>query len=166
VLNLYKVDGKKNILALIISIIIAEGSGALSGYLAMSNSQTYQSLIKPYFTPPSWVFSVVWPVLYLLLPIASYRIWLKGRGELDSRKAFILYGIQLILNFMWSIIFFRWRLIGLAFFELMLLIIFILLTTFEFFRLDKCAGILMIPYIIWVSFAGVLNFTFWMLNNM
>lgn len=164
--NLFKVNGKVNILALIASIFIAEGVGFLSGYLGMSNAQTYNSLVKPSFSPPSWVFGIVWPILYLLMGIAAYRVWMKGRGEIKSTKALILYGIQLTLNFMWTIIFFRWRLIGLAFFELMLLLIFILLTTFEFFRLDKVAGFLMIPYILWVSFAGVLNFTFWMLNNM
>jgi tryptophan-rich sensory protein len=164
--NLFKVDGKNNIAVLIVSIIIAEGTGVLSSYLGMSNSQTYESLIKPAFSPPSWVFGVVWPILYLLMAIAAYRGWLRGRGRISSRKALILYGIQLFLNFMWTIIFFRWRLIGLAFFELMLLLIFIVLSTFEFFRLDKAAGFLMIPYILWVSFAGVLNFTLWMMNNM
>ncbi len=164
--NIFKVNGKVNILALIVSIFIAEGVGALSGYLGMANTQAYDSLIKPSFTPPSWLFGRVWPVLYLLMGIAAYRIWMKGRGEISTTKALVLYSIQLFLNFMWSIIFFRWRLIGLAFFELMLLLIFILLTTFEFFKFDKIAGFLMIPYILWVSFAGVLNYTFWMLNNM
>ena len=159
-------DNKRNLPVLILSVIIAEGVGALSAYLGMFNNQTYQSLIKPSFTPPSWLFGVVWPILYLLMAIAAYRVWLKGRSGEDTTKALILYGIQLFLNFMWTILFFRFRLIGLAFFELMLLLVFILLTTFEFFKHDKLAGVLMIPYILWVSFAGVLNFTFWMLNNM
>ncbi|MBL4935711.1 tryptophan-rich sensory protein [Clostridium sp. YIM B02515] len=132
----------------------------------MSNRENYESFIKPSFAPPEWVFGIVWTILYLLMAIAAYRIWLKGKKEANVRKALTLYGIQLLLNFLWTIIFFRFRLIGLAFFELMLLLIFTLLTTFEFFRIDKIAGILMIPYILWVSFAGVLNFTFWMLNNM
>jgi tryptophan-rich sensory protein len=164
--NIFKVDNKKNILALVISIVIAEGVGALSAYLGMTNSQIYSTLVKPSFAPPPIVFAIVWPILYLLMAIAAYRIWLRGRGEIDVRKALILYAVQLIFNFLWTIIFFRCRLIGLAFFELLLLLIFILLTTFEFFRLDKTAGILMLPYILWVSFAGVLNFTLWMLNNM
>jgi translocator protein len=162
----FKVEGKRSLIALIISIVIAEGTGALSSYLGMPNFKTYDVLIKPAFTPPSWVFGVVWSILYLLMAIAVYRIYIRGRGETNVGKALTLYIIQLFLNFFWTIIFFRWRLIGLAFFELMLLLIFILLTTFKFFRLDKLAGLLMIPYILWVSFAGVLNFTFWMLNNM
>lgn len=163
--NIFKVKGKINILALAIFVVITEGVGFLSGYLGMSNNNTYEKLIKPPFSPPSWVFPIVWPILYLLMALAAYRIWLR-RDEEGSKKALVLYGIQLFLNFMWTIIFFRFRLIGLAFFELMLLLIFILLTTFEFFKLDKAAGILMILYILWVSFAGVLNYTLWMLNNM
>lgn len=165
-MSLFKVEGRRNIPALLISIIIAEGIGALSGYLGMSNPTTYESFIKPNFTPPAWVFPIVWPILYFLMAVAAYRVWLRGRGSISSTKALTLYFIQLTLNFLWTIIFFRFRLIGLAFIELMLLLIFILLTTFEFFRIDKVAGFLMIPYILWVSFAGVLNFTFWMLNNM
>lgn len=162
----FKVGGKRSVLALIVSIILAEGVGALSSYLGMRNLKTYEVLIKPAFAPPSWVFGVVWPILYLFMAIAAYRIWLRGRGEISVSKALTLYIIQLFLNFFWTIIFFRWRLVGLAFFELMLLLIFILLATFKFFRLDKLAGLLMIPYILWVSFAAVLNFTLWMLNNM
>lgn len=159
-------DNKRSIPALIISILIAEGTGALSGYLGMFNNEAYESLIKPSFTPPSWLFAVVWPILYLLMAIAVYRVWIKGKSGANTGKALILYGIQLFLNFLWSILFFRFRLVGLAFLELMLLLVFILLTTFEFFKKDKLAGFLMLPYILWVSFAGVLNFTFWMLNNM
>lgn len=154
-----------NILILIISIIIAGGTGALSGYLGMSNPENYKDFIKPSFAPPPWVFMIVWPILYVLMAVSIYRVWLK-RDKFDINRAVTLYLMQLLLNFLWAIIFFRFRLIGLAFIELMLLLIFVLLTTFEFFRIDKAAGFLMIPYILWVSFAGVLNFTFWMLNNM
>lgn len=163
---MFKFKNKKSILMLILIIHVTEAVGILSGYLGMSNPEAYKSLIKPTFAPPSWVFAIVWPILYLLMAIAAYRIWMLGKQGEDIRKATKLYLFQLFLNFLWTIIFFRFRLIGLAFFELMLLLIFILLTTFEFFRLDKFAGLLMIPYILWVSFAGVLNFTFWMLNNM
>jgi tryptophan-rich sensory protein len=165
-MSILKVDGKRNLLALFVSIIITEGAGLLSAFLGMANNETYDSLIKPVFTPPSWVFGAVWPILYLLMAVAAYRVWLKTRGTAEAGRGLKLYFIQLFLNFMWSIIFFRFRLIGLAFIELMLLLVFILLTTFEFLKIDRLAGLLMIPYILWVSFAGVLNFTFWMLNNM
>lgn len=165
-MNIFKVNGKRNIPALIISIIISVGLGALSGYLGMFHNKTYEGLIKPNFTPPSWVFGVVWPILYILMATAAYRVWLKSKSETNSIGALILYGIQLLLNFIWSILFFRLRLIGLSFIELMLMLVFILLTTFAFFKQDKLAGLLMLPYIAWVCFAGVLDYTFWMLNNM
>jgi translocator protein len=161
-----KVNGKKNILAFIISIFIAEGVAASCGYFIMKDHHTYESLIKPGFTMPYIVLEIVWPILYFFIAIAAYRIWMRGRGKVSISKAISLYGIQLFLSIMWIIIFFKWRLIGLAFFELMLLLVFILLTTFEFFRIDKAAGFLKIPYILWVSFAGVLNYILWMMNNM
>lgn len=164
--NFLKVDGKRSIPAFFISVLIAEGVGLLSGYLGMSNLENYKNFIMPSFSPPGWVFIVVWPVLYLLMAAAAYRVWLRGRKGEDVTRALVLYFIQLVLNFLWTIIFFRFRLIGLAFLELLLLLIFIMLTTFEFFRLDKISGFLMVPYILWVSFAAVLNYTTWMLNNM
>lgn len=162
--NIFKVDGKKNIVALIISILIAQGVGFLSGFLSMSPSNSYENFNKPAFSPPGWIFPVVWTILFLLMAIAAYRIWMKGKSGEDVKKALILYGIQLFLNFLWSIIFFRFRLYAIAFLELLLLLVFILLTTFEFYRIDKPAAYLMIPYIVWVSFAGVLNYAIWMLN--
>ncbi|MCB2290412.1 tryptophan-rich sensory protein [Clostridium sp. CS001] len=162
--NILKVDGKKNIIAFIISIVIAQGVGLLSGFLSMTASNSYEAFNKPFFSPPGWVFPVVWSILYFLMAIAAYRIWLKGKSREDVSKALTLYGTQLLLNFLWSLIFFRFRLYAIAFLELLLLIVFILLTTFEFFRIDKPSGYLMIPYILWVSFAGVLNYAIWMLN--
>jgi benzodiazapine receptor len=162
--NLFKVNGEKNLCALLFSILIAEGLGALSGFLSMNPNETYQSFNKPSFSPPSYVFPIVWTILFFLMAVAAYRIWMQGKSGADVRKALVLYVIQLILNFSWSIIFFRFNLMGLAFFELLLLLVFILLTAFEFYKHDKIAAYLMIPYIIWVSFAAVLNYTIWMIN--
>ncbi|KZL89540.1 TspO/MBR family protein [Clostridium magnum] len=165
-INLFKVGDKKKLGALFLIIILTEALGFLSGYLAMSNRGLYDNLIKPSFSPPGWVFPIVWSILYLFMAIAFYRIWLNGKGGKDIRRAMKYYFIQLGLNLMWTVIFFRFKLYGLAFIELLLMLIFILLTTFKFYKIDKTAGILMIPYIIWVSFAGVLNYTIWMLNEM
>lgn len=165
-MGFFKVKDKRSFLSLFIIIIFTEAVGILSGYIGMSSPEAYNSLIKPVFAPPSWVYAIVWPILYLLMGFAAYRIWMLGKQGVDIRKAAKLYIIQLLLNFIWTIIFFRYRLIGLAFMELMLLLIFVLLTTFEFFKLNKFAGLLMIPYILWICFAGVLNFAFWSLNNM
>ena len=162
--NIFKVEGKKNIIALIISILLAEGIGFLSGFLSMNSSVAYENFNKPSFSPPGWVFPVVWTILFFLMAVAAYRIWMKGKSGEDVTKALFLYIVQLFFNFLWSIIFFRLRLYAIAFLELLLLLVFILLTTFEFYRIDKPAAYLMIPYIAWVSFAGVLNYTIWMLN--
>jgi benzodiazapine receptor len=163
--NILKVDGKIKIGAAILSIIIPLAVGGLSAYLGMSNVKDYETFIKPAFSPPGWVFPIVWTILYILMGLAAYRIWGHGKNGEDTKKALVLYGIQLFLNFLWTIIFFRFRLYGLAFVELLVLLVFIMLTTFEFFKIDKIAGYLMIPYILWVSFAGVLNFAIWYLNS-
>lgn len=165
-LNVIKADGKKNIATFLFSVLLAEGVGVLSRFLGMSNPENYKNFIIPFFSPPAWVFTVVWSILYLLMAVAAYRIWAKRREGEDAAKALVLYFIQLFLNFLWTIIFFKFRLIGLAFIESLLLLIFIMQTTFEFFRIDKVSGILMLPYILWVSFAAVLNYTVWILNNM
>lgn len=121
----------------------------------MSQSNAYENFNNPAFSPPGWVFLVVWTILFFLMAVAAYRIWMKSKSGEDVKKALILYGIQL---------FFRFRLYAIAFLELLLLLVFILLTTFEFYRIDKPAAYLMVPYIAWLSFAGVLNYTIWMLN--
>jgi len=162
--NIFKVNGEKNIIALIISILIAQGVGFLSGFLSMGGSSAYDNFTKPNFSPPGWVFPVVWTILFFLMAVAAYRIWMIGKSGGDVKKALILYGFQLFLNFLWSIIFFRFRLYAIAFLELLLLLVFILLTTFEFYKSDKTSAYLMTAYIAWVSFAGVLNYTIWMLN--
>lgn len=162
--NIFKVDGKKSVTALIISVLLAQGIGFLSGFLSMNSSKTYENFNKPAFSPPGWVFPVVWTILFFLMAVAAYRIWMKGKSGEDVKKGLILYGTQLFLNFLWSIIFFRFRLYAIAFLELLLLLVFILLTTFEFYRIDKPAAYLMVPYIAWVSFAGVLNYAIWMMN--
>lgn len=163
--NIFKVEGKFDLTALILSILLAEGIGLLSGYLGMSDRTFYNNLVRPSFSPPGWIFPIVWTILYLLMAIAAYRIWLQGKEGKDVKKALKLYGIQLVLNFLWTIIFFRFQLFGAAFIELMVLLVFILLTTFSFYEIDKKAAYLMVPYILWVSFAGVLNYALWKLNS-
>ncbi|MBU3181507.1 TspO/MBR family protein [Clostridium psychrophilum] len=162
--NIIKVNSKKNFAALIISILLAEGIGGLSGFLSMDVSNTYQNFNKPFFSPPGWIFPIVWTILFFIMAVASYRIWMIGKSGINVKKALVLYGIQLFLNFFWSIIFFRFRLYAIAFLELLLLLVFIILTTFEFYRIDKTSSYLMISYVAWVSFAGILNYTIWILN--
>lgn len=163
--NVFKVEGEKSIWRLIVSVLITLGVGALSGFLGMAGNEQYIKLKRPAFSPPGYIFPIVWTILYILMALAFYRIWMNGKQGEDIKKGVILYFIQLFLNFLWSIIFFRFNLYGIAFIELLILLVFIVLTTFEFYKIDKIAAYLMIPYIIWVSFAGILNGAIWLMNR-
>lgn len=165
-MNIFKVNGKFNLGDLIISLLITLGGGYVIGKFTQESAQVYNTLNKPWFSPPAIAFPIVWTILYILMAIAAYRIFLRHKQGGKTKSALWFYIIQLVLNFAWSIIFFHFELYGLAFIELIILLIFIVITTIKFFKFDKIAGILMIPYIIWVSFAGVLNFFVWMLNEM
>lgn len=162
--NIFEVNGRKNIVALVLSIIIAEGTGYLSSFLSGNIPETFKLLNKPTFTPPTWVFPVVWIILYFFMAVAVYRIWLLNERGINVTKALVLYAVQLILNFLWTIIFFRFKLFWIAFMELLLLVIFVILTTIEFKKFDRISFLLMIPYLIWIIFAGALNYSIWMMN--
>ena len=142
----------------IVSILIALAVGGLSALLTMGNMDIYDQIIKPSFAPPGIVFPIVWAILYVLMGISSARIYIKG-GNL------FYYTIQLILNFFWSIIFFNLNAFLLAFVWLVILWIFILLMIVSFFRTDKLAAYLQIPYLLWVTFAGWLTLMVYMLNG-
>lgn len=160
-----KSSKEKNIGLLLVIIIFIQGVGFLSGRLGMSNQNTYNDFVKPSFSPPGWIFPIVWGILYFLMALAFYRIIIKGKQGENINKSVIYFIIQLTLNFLWAIIFFRFKLYGFAFLELLILLVFILLSIFEFYKLDKIAAYLMIPYAIWVSFAGILNCAIWILNR-
>ena len=162
--NIFNIDGEVKIKPLIISILVTLGVGFLGGFVGRAYFSDYLKLNKPIFSPPSFIFPVVWTILYILMAIAVYRVYMKKYSGINVTKAIKLYTLQLFLNFLWPVLFFRFRLYGLAFLELLFLLVFILFTTFEFYKIDKLAAFLMIPYIIWVSFAGVLNYAIWMMN--
>ncbi len=150
---------------LIISILIPVAIGATNGYFTVTGlGSWYQSISKPSWNPPNSIFGPVWTTLYILMGIALYLVWKSGNNELKSR-AITLFTIQLILNFFWSIIFFNQHQISWALAEMLLLWIFILLTIFSFASISKTAAWLLVPYISWVSFAMVLNYTIWQLNK-
>jgi len=164
-LRLFRVNGKTNWIALAISIMIPLLVGLLSAYLIKDTFQNYAMLNKPSFAPPTQVFQPAWTLLYILMGIASYRVWMYGIGRPDVRSALFYYGLQLIFNFLWSIIFFGLGLRGLAYIEIIILLILIIITTIKFYRIDRIAGYLLVPYILWVSFASVLNLSIWLLNR-
>jgi translocator protein len=163
--KIFKVKGKFNLGDFIISLLISEGIGLLSGFLTMGYIKYFNVIKKPPITPPSIVFPIVWAILLFFMGTASYRIWQYKNLDINISKALTSYVIQLVLNFLWSIIFFRFQLITIAFIELIFLLFFIVLTTINFFKVDKVAGLLMISYLLWVIFAGYLNYCIILLNS-
>jgi tryptophan-rich sensory protein len=123
----------------------------------------YATLAKPSWNPPNWIFGPVWSALYLSMAISAWLIWWKG-GVSGDRAPLTLFGIQLALNVLWSCLFFGLQSPGLAFFEVLLLWAAIAATMVTFWQRSIIAGILFLPYLTWVTFAGVLNFTIWRLN--
>ncbi|MCX8052491.1 MAG: tryptophan-rich sensory protein [Armatimonadetes bacterium] len=155
----------KQVLALVLWIGVCLAAGFIGGlYTESSVSTWYVSLRKPDFNPPNWVFAPVWTTLYTLMGIAAWLVWRKGWKNTSVKTALIVFGVQLVLNTAWSIIFFGLRMPGAAFFELIALWIAIVATIALFFRLSILAGALLVPYILWVSFAAVLNYLVWRLN--
>ena len=155
-----KPDWKK----LIICIAIALAVGGLSALVTGSFSENFAQLAQPPLSPPGWVFPVVWTILYGLMGWASYRIRTSEAPEEQKKQALILYGAQLVLNFLWSPVFFRWELRLTAFFILLGLWLLIYLTMRKFAVIDELASDLLLPYILWVTFAAYLNLGVFLLN--
>lgn len=164
-MDILKVNGKRNLGLAIFLVALIELGGFISGFLSNSASTQYLDLIKPAFSPPGWVFPIVWTILYFLIAVAFYRILLWGSMGKKVDKAILYFSIQMILNYLWTVLFFRFNLYGLAFLEILLLLFFIILTTIEYCKIDKKAAWMMIPYLLWVAFAAVLNFYIWILNK-
>ena len=123
----------------------------------------YKTIQKPSWQPPNWLFGPVWTTLYLMMGFALYLV--RKTNASQKRRAITLWFIQLVLNFLWSFIFFNQHQIGWALVDIAALWLFILLTIFAFARINKVAAWLLVPYIAWVSFAGILNFTIYQLNR-
>jgi len=155
---------KKYLFPLLISILIALSAGFIGSFFTTPSISTWYAFInKPSFSPPNWLFAPVWTLLYILMGIAAFLIWQK-RDNQKTKQALRFYGTQLILNALWSIIFFGMHNPGLAFLEIIFLWIFIFLTLIKFYKINKTAGLLFVPYLAWISFALILNYAVWMLN--
>lgn len=153
-------------LRLFTSIVVCQLAGAIGSIFTASAVPTwYAALKKPPFTPPGWVFGPVWITLYLLMGISAFVIWNKGLSDSRVRVGLTLFIAQLVLNALWSVMFFGLRspLAGLV--NIVALWILVLLTTLYFFKVSVTAGTLLAPYILWVSFAAVLNFSILVLNR-
>lgn len=153
-------------LKLILSVTIAEGIGLISTPFTIASIPTwYATLHKPFFSPPNWIFGPVWTILYLMMGIAAYLVWEKGLKNKKVKTALTYYFVQLILNFIWSWLFFGLHSPFLGLLEIILLWFAILLTILKFYKISKTASYLLIPYLIWVSFATLLNFSIFILNR-
>jgi tryptophan-rich sensory protein len=153
---------KKDLIKLLISISAVVAAGAIGSVITSSSVTTwYVSLPKPSFNPPSWVFGPVWTVLFLLMAIAAYLIWKKGWKRPEVRVALSLYSAQLVLNVLWTVLFFGYHNLAAAYVEIIILW-FVIFLTMEFFRdISKTAAWLLLPYLLWVAFAAVLTFSIW-----
>jgi translocator protein len=155
-----------NYLKLAASIILCQMAGFIGSLFTISSVSTwYLTLEKPSFNPPSWLFGPVWISLYFIMGISFYLIWNDGVKSRSSKTALILFGIQLVLNSLWSIIFFGLKMPLFAFLEIILLLAAILLAIWHFNRISKTASYLLVPYFLWVSFAAILNFSIYWLNR-
>ena len=154
---------KQSVKQLLIALAIPLAVGGL-GTLLSGGMADYKMMVKPPLSPPGWVFPVVWTILYLLMGYSSYRVYTAGKSPAFTKKALQLYAAQLVANFIWPIVFFGFEWYLLAFLALVVLWVLIVLTMRAFSAIDETAGDLLIPYILWVTFAGYLNLAVYFLN--
>jgi tryptophan-rich sensory protein len=139
--------------------------GGLSGFFTANNVGTwYTTIQKPSWNPPNWIFGPVWTTLYILMGIALYLVWKEDSSDFLKKLAIVFFTLQLVLNFFWSFIFFQQHEMGWALVEIIALWLAILVTIFSFANISKTAAWLLVPYIAWVSFATILNYTLWKIN--
>ena len=149
---------------LIIAIIIPLAVGGASALITRDAMEAFDTLSKPPLSPPGWLFPIVWTVLYILMGVASYLVYVSEAPRADKVLSLGLYGFQLFFNFFWSIIFFSLEKYLFAFVWLFALWLLILMTILAFRSVSKAAAWLMVPYLLWVSFAGYLNLAIYLLN--
>jgi len=154
-----------NTLKLVISIVLCQIAGLLGSFFTTPAIPTwYKTLNKPFFTPPNWIFGPVWVSLFILMGISLFLVWRKPDHP-KFKPALLFFSVQFILNVLWSAAFFGLQSPLLGLIDIILLWIAILLTILNFFKVSKVAGMLLMPYLLWVSFASLLNFSLWILNR-
>jgi benzodiazapine receptor len=157
--------GGRDIVKLVVSIVACQGAGAIGSIFTTPAIPTwYAALEKPFFTPPNWLFAPAWISLYLLMAIAAFLVWRQGLGQKGVKAALVVFLVQLVLNASWSVVFFGLQSPLWGMVVILALWVAILLNIIMFFRLSTAAGALMLPYILWVSFASALNIAIWVLN--
>ncbi len=155
----------KKIKTYAIGILIPVAVGLLSAFLTRESMDVYQSIVKPKLAPPGILFPIVWTVLYILMGIGSVLVYNSVANEKDKKQALIIYGLQLAVNFFWSILFFNQRAFLASFLWLILLWILIIAMILSFKKINKTAAWLQVPYFLWVTFAGYLNLMIYLLNR-
>ena len=156
----------RDIWKLVVSIIACLAAGAIGSIFTRQAIPTwYATLEKPAFNPPNWLFAPVWTLLYLLMGVAAFLVWRKGLENRQVRIALIVFLVQLVLNALWSVVFFGLEspLYGMV--VIVALWVVILFTVLKFYRISLAASVLMWPYLLWVTFAAVLNSSIWLLNR-
>lgn len=154
----------KNKKTLVFFLALPVITGAVSALISSDSMKQFASLNQPPLSPPGWLFPVVWTVLYVLMGIASYIVYSSDAPKREISQALTFYGLQLFFNFFWSIFFFNFGLYYFSFAWLVAMLVLIIITTVLFYQISKTAAYLMIPYIIWVVFAGYLNLGVALLN--
>ena len=150
----------------IFSLLVCLAAGFLGSIFTTPSIPTwYASLTKPSFNPPNWLFAPVWTMLFILMGISAFLVWQKGLKKKGVKKALGFFLAQLIFNVLWSFLFFKFHSPFLALLDIIFLWFLILLTVFKFFKINNTAGLLLIPYLLWVSFASVLNYAVYWLNR-
>jgi len=157
------ISKQRDILGLIAWLVLSYGASAVGAIASIQAQSFYSQLVQPEWAPPAWLFGPVWTVLYALMAIAAWLVWRSG-GFRANRNALTLFLLQLALNALWSWLFFAWMLGAWAFVEIVLLWILIFATLVSFWRVRPVAGFLLVPYLLWVSFASALNYALWQLN--
>ena len=154
------VKWKKLLLCLAIPLAV----GGLAALLTLGSMEAYRNLLQPPFSPPGWVFPVAWSILYILMGWGSYRVWVAEAPAEKKRPALLVYAAQLFFNFFWSLLFFRWELRLTAFFWLLALWFLVYGTICLFYRVEDPAGDLLLPYLLWTTYAAYLNMGVFLLN--
>lgn len=155
----------KNFIKIIFCIFVSQMAGIIGSVFTVNSiNDWYQFLEKPVFSPPNWVFGPVWGVLYTLMGISVYLIWTSNVDKKRKRKAMMIFWVHLLLNALWSPIFFGAQNLGLALVVIAVILAFIILMIKIFWPIRKASSYLLIPYLLWVSFATVLNFSIYLLN--
>jgi tryptophan-rich sensory protein len=144
-------------------LVVAFAASAVGAIASVNAGEFYGQLQQPAWAPPAWLFGPVWTLLYALMGVAAWLVWRAGGFRVNALPLGLFCG-QLLLNALWSWLFFGWRQGGWAFAEVMLLWVFILATAIAFRRVRSLAALLLVPYLLWVTFAAVLNLTLWRTN--